>query len=184
MRAKGLSLLAVAAIVAAPVFATAQDRYFGPDVGFFYPSNATMRAALGDQWISFGASSMSTGNYQSSALGTNWNAVSQNKNGNSVFMASYSLGTMQLLGGNRGMVGGGMQPFLALRGGLSYIDYAIGAGAGRTSAKKFGYNANAELGIHLSQQFVVSARYDIYSRHDGFTFDGLTLNLRYGLVRF
>ena len=184
MRAKALSLLAVAVTVAAPVFATAQDRYFGPEVGIFFPSNAAMRAALGDEWISFGASTMTTGSFRGTPIGTNWNAVSQSRNGNTVFIASYSLGTMQFLGDNRGRASGGLQPFVALRAGVSYIDYAIGSGLNRTSAKRVGYNANAEFGVQITQQFVVSARYDIYSRYDGFTFDGLTLNLRYGLVRF
>lgn len=180
--ASRISLVSLAVLASSAVFA--QDRFIGPEFGIFIPSDSDLRAALGDSWISFGLSTMSNGE-QSSLLGSNWHFISQERNGNKVFMASYTLGTLISLGGNnRYRNNGSGQPYFAVRGGLSYIDYAIGVGAGRQSAKAIGYNANAEVGFKFSDQLTLSARYDVFSKHDGFSFDGLSINLRYAMIRF
>ncbi len=95
-------------------------------------------------------------------------------------MGSYSLGLSQPLGD----VGNDLRPYFAIRGGLSYIDYAIGAGAGRVGGKRLGYNINAEVGVMFGDRLSLSARYDTFSKHEGITFDGLSLNLKYGLAKF
>lgn len=160
--------------------ANAQDRYIGPDFGVFYPTSSTLRQALGDSWFSFGASSLRTGELSPKSLGTNWNTVSQSRGGNKIFMASYTVGTFQPFGGNQDSI----RPFVALRGGASYIDYAIGPANNRISSKRLGYNFNAEAGVFLNERLTLSARYDVYSRHSGLNFDGLSLSLRYGLIKF
>lgn len=174
----GSTLTVVALAVTAS--AHAQTRYIGPDIGVYYPSSSTLRDALGDAWFSIGATTMRDGVLQSKALGTNWNVVSKSNGGNKVFMGSYSLGLFQPLGGPEQQT----RPFFAVRGGLSYIDYAIGPTNNRTSGKRLGYNANAEFGIMFGERLSLSARYDVFSEHDGLNFDGLSLSLRYGLARF
>ena len=158
--------------------AHAQDRYLGPDVGVFFPNDTTLRNALGDNWISFGVSSMRDGVQQSRAMGTNWNIITQSKNGNKVFMGSYSYGIVMPLGLSE------TRPYVAARGGLSYIDYALGPVNNRISGKQIGYNINLEAGLRFGDRVTLAARYDFFSKHDGLSFDGLSLSLSYALVKF
>lgn len=166
--------------LAAAVSANAQSRYLGPDVGIYFPSSSTLRDALGDSWFSIGATTVRSGVQQSRGIGTNWNVISKSSGGNKVFMGSYSIGLAQPLSGP----GASARPYFALRGGLSYIDYAIGPSNNRTSGKRLGYNVNAEIGILFNDRLSLSARYDVFSEHDNLNFDGLSLNLKYALVKF
>ena len=172
------SILSIAVVLAA-VSAEAQTRYIGPDVGVFYPNSSTLRNALGENWVSIGATTMRSDAGSRNGIGTNWNVISKNSGGNSVFMGSYSLGLFQPLSDMSGT-----RPYVAVRGGLSYIDYAIGPDTARIAGKRFGYNANAELGIIFSGRLTLSARYDVFSEHDGLNFDGLTFSLSYGIASF
>lgn len=179
MLKRSLALFAIALAVA-PIAQAQGSRYAGPEIGVYLPSSSTLQSALGKQWMSFGVTTMRQGTQQSKAIGTNWNVISQSRNGNKVFMGSYSLGLSQPLGD----VGNDLRPYFAIRGGLSYIDYAIGAGAGRVGGKRLGYNINAEVGVMFGDRLSLSARYDTFSKHEGITFDGLSLNLKYGLAKF
>lgn len=185
MRTRILAL-ASAALVAIPMIAQAQynERYAGPEIGIFIPSDPDLRNALGGTWYSFGVSTMRQGNVVKRNLGTNFNVISQSKNGNKVFLGSYTLGLVMPLGSTgMGNLNTDFQPYVALRGGLNYTDYAITQGT-RLSAKRLGYNINAELGIQVGDRFTVSARYDLSPGYDGFDFNGLSFSLKYGLVKF
>lgn len=176
---KGTVVLTLALGVVAG--AMAQTRYAGPDIGVFYPTDSTLRDALGNAWYSVGLTTMRQGTIQSKAIGTNLNFISQTKNGNKVFMASYTLGLFQPLSGPENKV----RPFFAARAGLSYIDYALNTDpATRVSAKRIGYNANVEFGFQVSDRLTLAARYDVFSKYDGLSFDGLSLSLKYGIVKF
>lgn len=172
------AVVALAALIV-PAFSHAQNQYLGPDVGVYYPTSATLKAALGDQWWSFGLSATKGGNGEK-AMGPSFNGVSQTKNGNRALMLSYSYGLYQPFAKSGGRGNDGVIPFFALRGGVSYIDYRVGLASGA----KFGWNANAEVGIVFSDRMTLSARYDMFSQHDGLRFDGFSINLRYGLVGF
>ena len=89
---KRIIALASLCIVALPIVAQAQDRYVGPELGVFLPADANLRAALGSQWYSIGVSTMKQGTLIERKIGTNFNLISQSKNGNKVFMGSYSIG--------------------------------------------------------------------------------------------
>lgn len=178
--AKLATALLAAALVPATVLA--DDRYIGPEFGFFIPTDSKLRDALGSQWFSIGLSTSREGELLRNRLGSNTNFISQSRNGNKVFIGSYSIGLFAPIGDGR--PGGGTRLYWAARAGVSYIDYAIGAGAARESGKRIGYNANAEIGILFTDRLALSARYDVNSRHDGFNFDGLSLQLRYGIARF
>lgn len=179
MLKRSLAALCVTLAVA-PVAMAETSRYAGPELGVFLPSSSILKDGLGKQWISFGVTTMRQGTVQGKGIGTNWNVISQARNGNKVFMGTYTLGLVQPLGD----VGNDYRPYFAIRGGLSYIDYAIGSGGSRLSSKRLGYNINAEVGIMFGDRLSLSARYDTFSKHEGITFDGLSLNLKYGLAKF
>lgn len=180
-----LGLLAVLAVPAA-----AQDdvsRYLGANIGVFFPSDGKLREALGDSWLSIGATAVTGESYARRAPSFDWEAISKSGSGNKVFMLAASYGFTFPLGQRRmgyGMASTGARPYFAVRAGLSYVDYAIGVGAARVGAKRIGPNANAELGINIGDRLNVSARYDLMPAYDGYGFSGLSLSLKYGLLRF
>jgi hypothetical protein len=178
-----LSCLALALI---PAIAPAQNsRFAGPEIGVFLPTDADLRKALGSQWYSIGVSTMKQGSVVQRNVGTNLNFISQSKNGNKVFLASYTIGLVMPLGGNDiGNLNTDFQPYVAVRAGLNYTDYAITSGSQRLGGKRIGYNANAELGFQIGDRFTLSARYDFSPDYAGFNFDGISLALKYGIVKF
>ena len=176
-----LALTACLAAVAAPVAATAdEDAYFGPQVGLFYPANQTLRNALGDSWFSFGASRIRTFELQERKWAHDWQAISQRDAGSSIFILTGSAGYIMPLVSS----GSDTQPYFAIRGGLAYIDYAVTTPGGRKAAKRIGVNGNAAVGVNVSRRFNLEARYDVFNGYDSLTFNGLTLSLRFGMVRF
>ena len=175
------ALTACLAAVAAPVAATAdEDSYFGPQVGLFYPTNQTLRNALGDSWFSFGASRIRVMELQERKWAHDWQAITRRNNGSSIFILTGSAGYIMPFMSS----GSDTQPYFAIRGGLAYIDYAINTPGGRRSAKRIGVNANAAVGINLNRRFNLEARYDVFNGYDSLTFNGLTLSLKFGMARF
>jgi hypothetical protein len=66
------------------------------------------------------------------------------------------------------------QPYVTLRVGPYHGDISVPALA--IDESKWGYNANAAVGVLFNERFVLEARYDYYSSIGGFSFDGLTLS--------
>lgn len=174
--------LGTLAIAILPIAATAQNQYFGPEFGVFIPSDSNLRQALGSNWYSIGISTMKESQVLQRRMGTNLNMITQAKNGNKVFLGSYTLGIVQPLGEYTPRADS--QPYFAIRAGISYTDYAIGVGLGRVGAKRIGYNANVELGILIGDRLSLAARYDVSPNYDGFNFDGLSITLKYGIAKF
>ncbi|MBS1724966.1 MAG: outer membrane beta-barrel protein [Armatimonadetes bacterium] len=174
--------LALAALVTAPAVSNAQaDPYLGPSIGVFFPSNSNLRDAMGDAWISFGASRVRLDPYAKQNVGFDWNAFSKDNDGNRVFMLVGSMGyTIPF-----SKPGDSMRPYLAVRGGLTYIDYAVNlTPANRVGGKKIGANANVEIGINVGDRLNVSARYDIMPSYDSLNFSGFSLALKWGIAKF
>lgn len=172
-------------VLAASSFAQYQNfqQFLGPEVGLYLPAQSALRDAVGSQWVSLGLGSVSLKDAQKTKFSPNFNAITGDKNGNKIFLFSYSFGMTQPLTSDLSKAG--VVPFYALRGGLSYIDYGVTTAPGvRTSGKKLGWNGNAEVGIIFSQRLALSARYDLFPRYDGLQFDGLSLSLKYGLFNF
>ncbi len=178
------SSIACALLALLPLAATAQNqgRYVGPEIGVFIPNDSALRTALGSQWWSLGISTMRDGQVLQRRVGTNLNFASQAKNGNKVFLGSYTIGLVQPFGENTRQ--SELQPYFAVRGGISYTDYAITQGFQRLSAKRVGYNLNGEVGVLVGGRFTLSARYDVTPDYDGFNFDGWSFSLRYGIAKF
>lgn len=157
------------------------DPFLGPSVGVFYPTNSALRDALGDAWFSFGVSRVKIDPYQKQNVGFDWNAFSKERSGSKVFMIAGTVGyTMPF-----SKPGEKMRPYFAIRGGLSYIDYAVDKAVNnRVSGKKLGFNANAELGVNIGERLNLSVRYDAFPSYEGLGFSGVSIALKWGLARF
>lgn len=173
---------AMVAFIACPMSANAQtESFIGPTVGLFFPSDSALRDALGNSWFSFGASRVKIDPYAKRNMGYDWNTFSKEQNGNKVFMVAGTIGTTMPMGKPGDMT----RPYFAVRGGLSYIDYALNTTpANRISAKRIGFNANAEFGINVGQRLNLSARYDLFPSYDGLRFSGLSLAVKWGITKF
>lgn len=175
-----IALAACAGAVAVPIVAKADDAYFGPQIGFFFPSSSALRDALGDNWFSFGVSRIRIFDLNQSKISHDWQAISQRRDGNSIFILTGSMGYAYPLSAGSEK----FKPYVAFRAGVSYMDYAITTGGGRKASKRFGLNGNAAFGVNIDRRINIEARYDVFTAQDGLSFDGLTLFLRVGLARF
>jgi hypothetical protein len=180
MLRRPLLALVCATTLALPMAARAQDAYFGPQIGFFFPRSEVLRDALGDSWFSFGASRMRVFNPDQGKLAFDWNAIGQRNDGSSIFILTGSVGYVIPFAPS----GAETEPYFAVRGGLAYIDYAVDTPGGRESGKVLSPNANAAFGINFNRRVNFEVRYDVWSSYDGLSFDGLTLALRVGIWRF
>lgn len=182
-RSRWFAVSALAAFAAVPAISSAQYEDFsvGPSVGLFFPADGELRRALGNSWFSFGFGGVRAGEYRERMLGFNYNVISKSQHNNTVFILAGSYGLVQPLGD----ANANTRPYFAVRGGLAYMDYALDAtGGNRLSGKKIGFNANAEFGVILGDRLTLAARYDLFSAQDGLSFNGLSLSLKYGLIRF
>ena len=175
-----LALAVCLAALALPLTAKAQDAYFGPQIGFFFPKDQALRDALGDSWFSFGASRLRIFKAQQGKLAFDWNAIGQRNDGSAVFILTGSVGYVIPLAPE----GSETEPYVAARVGVAYIDYAVDTTGGRQSDKVISPNGNVALGLNLNRRVNVEVRYDVWSRYDGLSFDGFTLALRVGVWRF
>lgn len=177
-----ISSLAMVAFVVTPMLTHAQtESFIGPTVGVFFPSDSTLRDALGNSWFSFGASRVKIDPYAKRNMGYDWNTFSKEQNGNKIFMVAGTIGSTMPFGKPGDMT----RPYFAIRGGLSYIDYALNTSpATRLSSKRLGFNANAEFGINVGQRLNLSARYDLFPSYEGLRFSGFSLALKWGITKF
>jgi len=179
-RVLSVAFSAIAISAAVPTFAS-DSPWTGVEAGIFYPSNGPLRDALGDQWISLGLSSVKAVKQDRFKLTTDWHVIGQDKNGNKVLLVTPSFGVIFPFGKYTGST----QPYLAVRAGITYMDYSItNANDDRFSAKRFGYNGNVELGVNVGGRLNVALRYDVHSEFDDFSFNGLSITLKYGILKF
>ena len=169
------------AAVAAPTLGLADDGYFGVQVGTFMPTGSKLRDALGDNWLSFGASRIRIFDLNQAKTAFDWTMLSKRADGSSVFIVTGSYGLVTPIGGGNNTR---YEPYWAARAGLSYADYAVETGGGRVSGKKIGVNGNVALGLNIDRRVNLEARYDVFNSYDGLSFNGVTLSLSFGIARF
>lgn len=158
----------------------AADRWFGPSVGLYVPSNAGIRKALGSQWYEFGIGPADLSLREGWRVGSDLSMVRRHGNNNKFWMVLPSIGTTYTAV-NRGT---DVQPFISFRGGPAYFDYSIDKAGTRVSTKRVGLNANVEAGIVVSERLRISVRYNVVSKFDGFNFDGTAFLVSYKLFRW
>lgn len=154
------------------------DIYLGVSAGTYMPTNSTIRRAFGDNVFNYGISPMGA----QAASGSSAPSIefqSANNNGNRLFIGSLTYGYQKLFGDTSAVV----VPYGRVFVGGTYFDYGIDQPGGRQSGKKFGTTGGAELGIVISNRLRLSAKYNFYSKVDGFDFQGLTLSATVSLFK-
>ena len=173
---------ALALCAVAPMTANAQaETFVGPSLGVFFPTDSGLRDAMGSSWISFGASKVKIDQFQKKNTGFDLNAFSKSNKGSKVFMIAGTVGVTMPFGNP----GDTTRPYFAVRGGLSYIDYAVNtAPLTRVGGKRIGFNGNVEVGVNVGHNFNISGRYDLFPSYDGLHFSGVSVAVKWGIARF
>lgn len=105
------------------------------------------------------------------------------QNGSRYFSVVPSFGYMSVLSSEGSA--SSFKPYFAARVGPAYTDYSVGyTGFARVKGRKFGWNANAEVGLFLTDKIRISARYDKFSELDGLDFGGLRTAITWQFARF
>ena len=174
-----LATLAVISLLSVSAFA---QNNVGFKVGGYFPTDSTVKNALGDTWLSYGLSFGAVEQADGRRMGEDIEFVSRESSGNRLFMGTLSYGLLQPFGNGwaRGQRASGTAPYFAVRGGLTYADYRIGA----VDASPVLLNANAELGMTFGKNLNLSLRYDLMTETRGFNFSGATIGLKYTVVSF
>jgi hypothetical protein len=167
-----LSALAISSV------AFAQQPNVGVRVGVYFPTSEAVRNGLGDTWLSYGFNFGSVQTRDGQMMGGDTFFVSREARGNRLFMGTLSYGVTVPLGEYNRF--SSFRPYVAVRGGITYADFRIGT----TNGSNFTFNANAEVGVTLSDNFQIALRYDMNSRTRGFDLSGASITARYNLLSF
>jgi len=157
-----------------------EDLNFGGSVGFYMPTSSVIKDAFGSSVINYGIGPVGNKRPSSGSVTPSLEILSANKNGNKLFIGTFTYGYEKHLADDRSMT----VPYIRVFGGLSYFDYGIDQIGGRQSAKKIGYTTGAEFGLVLASRLRLSARYNFYTKQDDFDFNGLSLTATYALFKF
>lgn len=155
--------------------------YIGVRAGASFFVNGDMRDYFGSGKLTFGITPVTTRSPRDWAIDTDLDLQIANQNGNRLLMIPVTVG----IGKTFGDKNNGSRPYMALRAGAAYLDYAItNKSAVRLNERRIVPTANAEIGVIFSERLKLAARYDYFGRTNGLTFDGFQVNLSYGFFKF
>jgi len=157
-----------------------QDLNFGGTIGYYMPTNSVIKDAFGKSVINYGIGPVGNKRPSSGSVTPSLEFISANKDGNKLFIGTFTYGYEKHLADDRSMT----VPYIRGFGGLTYFDYGIDLIGGRKSGKKIGTTAGAEAGLVFAGRLRLSARYNFFSKVDGLDFNGLTLSATYALFKF
>lgn len=156
-----------------------QDLNFGGTVGYYMPTNSVIKSAFGKSVINYGIGPVGNRRPSSGSVTPSLEFISASKDGNKLFIGTFTYGYEMHLADDHSMT----VPYIRGFGGLSYFDFGIDQIGGRESGKRFGYTGGAEAGLVIANRLRLSARYNFFSKVDGFDFNGLTLSATYALFK-
>lgn len=133
----------------------------------YYPSNSSTKDAFGNAWSGFGLDILRP--QDSKKWDTLWSfhGMSSDQGTEKAAMVAANFGMQRGLSDDKKV-----QPFLILQAGPSYGRVQTAT----VDEKKLGLNADVTLGVLFNKRFQIAARYDVYSKVDGFSFNGFTVS--------
>lgn len=168
-------------------------RWLGIDVGAYYPTNSTIRGVYGTG-IKVGISPVTHIRSDNWHLDGDVSLITDNHNGNKLFILPVNVAYERAFGPDDS----DSQPFVRLSVGAVYndhtfdVDSSLVPGIARPaisttshfSSKTVGADAAIEVGTVLSRKLRLSARYNLFSKSDGFDFSGFTFSVQYAVIRY
>lgn len=145
---------------------------FGPQVGFYFPTDARTRDAFGSTWVNYGfgfrpISLVS----RKGTLGFDLNIVSTTGRGRRALLIPANIIYKRAIGGGD-TPGIGFTPYAGVATGLLIADLRSD-NFGVSSGFRGGYGGTFLLGFTYNSQFFVEGRYQVYSKIKGFDVSGI-----------
>lgn len=179
----------IAALVALGCAATASygqninQIELGATAGWYIPTGGILRDAFGAQIFTIGLTPVATSRPSSGSLTPSFNIIGADKNGSKFLLIPVTLGYEYHFTGDDNNTSSTI-PYARLEGGAAYYNYDIQTGPGTSaSASRFGWVADAELGLMLNKTIHVSAKYYIFQQQSGIDFNGFQLGVTFGFLR-
>ena len=175
---KSLTLIAVASVLGLTAAGQAQTSVL-VGAGVFTPSNSLMRDMFGNQW-------KFDPDLGTLKVSTDWkikpgiSMVSAHKNGNK-FAVIPVTATLE-----KGFADedSNFIPYVKIGAGPTYNDYSFDTGGVHYAAKRISWGGSLEVGVVLNSKWRLSAKYNAFSKVDGFDFSGTTLSAQYSVYSF
>jgi outer membrane autotransporter protein len=177
MTTKTLSIVALFGVLATT--ASAQIPNLGATAGLYFPVSREMRDAFGNSIFRFGfgqAAQSKTGNLK---IGTSFDIITANHDGNRLFMLPVTLEVEQQLTMNPGAT---TKPYAKAFIGAAFIDYGITQNGNRFSSQVIRPTLGAELGLVFAERLRLAARYNAFQKTGGFDFSGVSVSLTFNLM--
>lgn len=184
----------LAASISTALSATIDDRknWWGVDVGAYFPSSSEIRDIFGGALLRVGVRPFEQRVSDKWKFIVDVNALAARKHGSKLFVMPVTFGFTRSFGDPESK----SIPFVQVAAGPAYYDYTIlrnmeveaeggkGSSTERISKKRFGANANVELGMLFDQRLAVVLRGDFYTKADDLDFNGFSLTLSYAAFRW
>ncbi len=75
-------------------------------------------------------------------------------------------------------------PFARLSGGLAYNDHTFDLNGVHYGTKTVGPDAAVEVGTVVATRWRLSARYNVFTKSDGFDFNGFVFTVQYAAFKY
>jgi outer membrane protein W len=173
--------LALAAVVAAlPALSHAQKSTYtiGATVGYYFPSDSTIRKAMGSDIFIWGIQPLTFGRPKSNAIGLNINVIGADQNGSNFLLVPVTLGYEYHFGDTNSTT----VPYARLDVGGAFMNYSIATSGATISGSRIGGVAGAELGVEIQKNWRLSARYYVFTKENNLSFNGVQLTLSFGVI--
>lgn len=159
-------LALVASLLAITCDAIADGRIpIGLKVGSYFPFSEDVRQSFGDVWPIVSISPMRIGKPERWSFAADLTVYDQRRHGNRALLVPITFGIAREFG-----ISDETKPYVALRVGPYYGSVDAKPDADGT---RWGWNANAAVGITFNERFYVEMRYDWFDEIEGLDFSGL-----------
>jgi hypothetical protein len=186
------SLVAMAVCVSAVVAQGQEEQkdkdggsrnYLGVRGGLYLPTDSEIKDIFGSSIFVVGLSFDDfTRQADKWRLTVDFDFITGKKDGNKFFAAPVTASVGRVFGSRDENI----RPYVRFGVGVAYFDYSITRPATleRFSEKRFGFGADAEVGIFVGERLRIAAKYVWFSKVDDFDFSGLSLTATVNLFRF
>ena len=148
---------------------------FGPEIGFYLPTDSKTRDAFGKTWVNYGFGFRPIAlASRKGLLGFDLNIISTSGRGRRALLIPVNIIYKRALGGGS-TPGIGVTPYAGVATGLLIADLRSD-NYGVSSGFRGGYGGTFLLGVTYNTQFFVEARYQVFSKIKGYNLSGLNLS--------
>lgn len=157
---------------------------WGVSYGAYFPKSGEIRDLFGDSMPRYGISPVSKRFDKQWDVNTDINILTASGDDAHLLLIPFTVGASMAFGGT------GLRTYVAANAGPAYYDYKLQRDVASTDViqtfrkKKIGWNTNFEAGILINKRFSVVARYDLFSKSEGFDFSGFSINANYAFFKW